>query len=241
MNRIQEKYPSPEPFSGICENPECIHKDSLIMGEYNKTIDEFYHPLFQDYRFHLLIEDGSYDSMLNVYRIFDPQLETLLKIVINKKAYSVCENIGFITGFEEHGIDVDEIFNKTFQKLEKSQPNLIEEYNNIANNICEIHEWYEDVEEFGYDLSQDLFDLNKKRLDSSLSITLKFIAIMQKDYFSYENSVAKDLSIIDDKIAFSWNPPKTAGAMTIYQDWLIDNNKLKKTPKIDWSKVQSKE
>lgn len=242
MNRIQAKFPSPKPFSGVCENPENIHEGSSVMGEYDKTIDEFYHPFFQDYRFHLPVECEIHsDSTLNVYRIFDPQLETLLKIVINKKAYSVCENIGFITGLEEHEIDADEVFNKTFQKMENNHSDLIEEYNKIANNIYEIHEWYEDVEEFGYDLSQDLFDLNKKRLDSSLSITLKFITIIQEDYFSYEKSAVKDLSIIDNKIVFSWNPPKTAGAMTIYQDWLIENKKLKKTPKIDWSKVQSKE
>jgi len=223
-----EKYPQPQPFSGVCENFENINEDDLILGEYDESIDNFYNYFYSEYNFCLPV-DAENSTQLRVFKIFDSKMNSSSKIIIDKKVYSVCEKLGIMDGFKKHEINIDEVFNVTFEQLKESNSDLIQSYNKAVNDYCEIYEWEKEIRKFGYDFKQDLNVLDRKIRDFKISITRAAAKNLQKDYFNYKNSRVKDLSVKNDKFAFCWVPQTPGSTIDLY-NW-ISTNELRKMSK----------
>lgn len=221
MNRIQEKFPSPKPFSGVCENPENIHEGDFILGEYDETIDNFYNHFYREYNFRLPVYDEN-SNELSVFKIFDSEMNSSSKIIIDKKVYSVCEKLGMMDGFKKHGVNIDEVFKIVFEKLKKSNSDLIQSYDKAVNDYCEIYQWEKEIHKFGYDFKQDLSVLDRKIHNFKISITRAATENIQKDYFNYKNSRVKDLSVKNGKFAFCWFS-QTPGSIMDFYNWISDD------------------
>lgn len=231
INSTNFNYPLDVDFSDSLIKQKFGHiknlNDGDIVIEYKKRsltdfCDKYDTDIDNIFSMQPLILNGQRDY--KTFKMFPNENLSKMKIVFKNEAYPMLVDYEFVTAFDYHGLDKEEIIIDCFKKIYADLN--FEEWNKICEKSFELFNWIKDLKKFDYSwliFENELCDLYDKYDDFCYeNISRIVFEKIIESYFSMKDSLVKDLSIVEDgSRKFYWDSStflKTVDSVSLFRN-----------------------
>lgn len=218
-NRIPDRIPLNE-----IENFE---KSDVIVGEYSVSFYDF--PYAESLG--LELDSSSYIIMLDC-EYYSPS-KTKVILDGDKIAYPALRIVRMSEGFEQHSLNLNEVYENAFGQLKKDYiQTAIDKWNILEKDYHTLCVSHQDGNVSDEQKNKDnRNEIKDQLIKISQSISINLLGIIIEQYFNYRNSTVKDLSVIDGYNTLYWKNQTINDYLPSVRSWII-KNKIKS--KIDF-------